>query len=172
MSRGTKRRNEYLKPAAFVRLYPARASQLQDSTLKKHVSWVLIDRESSSKAMTYMLMSSTAYARACAVAATKTSAANVSMLERRLNELEEDNADLDRRVDELATLDRIRSSLEARSAALDRDQQAATQLIAKLHQLEETVRLQNPKLAATIRGNLESILDMPPNARSREVMSR
>jgi DNA repair exonuclease SbcCD ATPase subunit len=172
MTQTPKRRNEYLKPTAFAKQHRDRGIRLKGSALERYVSWVLIDRESSSKSMTYMLMSATAYSRACGAASTNTSNANVRNLEHRIVELEEDKAWLEKQVDELRSLETIRDSLETRSATLDREQKAAQQLIQNLHQLEETVNLQNPKLGAKIKGNLELILALPPDANSREVISR
>ena len=122
--------------------------------------------------MTYMLMSATAYSRACAAASSSTSNANVRALECRIRDLEEDKKWLETRVDELNSLESIRASLEARSEAMEREHNAATHLMQKLQQLQETVRLQNPKLGAKIKGNLELILDLPPDANAREVKSR
>ena len=56
---------EFLKPSDFGKDYPARAKVLGDDVLSKYVSWVLVDRSSVAAGKTYLLMTSSAYKKAC-----------------------------------------------------------------------------------------------------------
>ncbi len=65
MTKDTKETFEFLKPSDFEKEYPARAEVLGDDVLSKYVSWVLVDRSSVAAGKTYMLMTSSAYKKAC-----------------------------------------------------------------------------------------------------------
>lgn len=65
MTKDKKEWFEFFKPREFVEAHPGRARVLEDDVLSKYVSWALVEKSAGRAGQTYLLMSASAYRKAC-----------------------------------------------------------------------------------------------------------
>lgn len=167
-----------LEPREFFERFPARKKTLSKTMLGKHVSRVLIEQaNTTTRKMTYFLMSAKAYGNACNEVSDLRNALSERERSRdaqhqaAMSQLLKKNSQLNDELNSLRKLERIRDTLEARDADLTREKEAATHALRSFQRGLEGLRQAIQKTNVRINGNLEQILNMPPDRISREASS-
>lgn len=65
MTMDAKESFEFFRPGEFAKAHPRRAHVLDDDVLSKYVSWALVEKSAGRAGQTYLLMSASAYKKAC-----------------------------------------------------------------------------------------------------------
>lgn len=65
MAKKSKKEVEFFKRREFATAYPTRAAILDDDVLSRYISWALVDHSAVNTSKTYLLMTVSAYKKAC-----------------------------------------------------------------------------------------------------------
>jgi hypothetical protein len=175
MTKTAKELFEFREPPEFIKGYPKKARLLDDKVLSKYVSWILVDRSESEAGKTFLLMSASAYRKACNYYAPATDDFLKEARDEAERPLREQSAEVSKCRATIASLRKELKELQGRQPLIDQyknivgqELEAVRIVKRELQSLIERLKLGDSDTPAEMRGFFARVEEFALNKFTKE----